>query len=267
MLRPYQGINTLILELHAHRFGFQSKFWGTYQQWERWGCHVKRRPDGIEPGEWGAKIIFYKPIEKKVTDEAGDEDERDFFVMKTFSVFNAEQVEGQVIERFLVNESEGEANSFPDYQPFQELVAATKAEILHIGEKAYYSRPEPAGSFPNHKDGDFIVMPDKERFESVAGYYETVAHELAHFCECRLGWEGSYAMGELIAEMSATYLCAELGVPCGNDMTNHVAYLQSWLASMKGDSSFIFKAATQASRTTDFLLSFVRKEQPVEAAN
>ena len=262
-LRPYQGINTLLLTLHAHRFGFQSKFWGTFEQWKKWGCTVKRRPEGVDPGAWGAKVVFYKPITKSVTNETtGDEDERNFFLMRTFSVFNAEQVEGRVAEKFLVTEPEGQSSVFPDYQPFEELIATTKAEILHFGEKAFYRRPEPAGSFPNHKDGDFITMPERERFESVAAYYETLAHELAHWCEVRLGWEGSYAMGELIAEMSATFICTELGVPNGDDLTNHASYLQSWITAMKGDPTFIFKASTQASKVTDFLLNFVRKDQP-----
>lgn len=261
--RCYSGINPLLLELHAQKHGFQSKWWGTFQQWESWGCKVKRRPEGVDPGAWGAKIVFYKPITKSVTNETtGDDDEREFFLMRTFSVFNAEQVEGKVIEKFLVTPSANEANAFPNFLPFEEMVAASKAEILHFGQQAFYRRPEPAGSFPNHKDGDFITMPERDRFESVAGWYETLAHELAHWCEVRLGWEGSYAMGELIAEMSATFVCTELGVPNGDDLTNHASYLQSWITTMKGDPTFIFKASTQASKVTDMLLSFVQKQQP-----
>jgi antirestriction protein ArdC len=259
-LRPYQGINPLLLQLHAFRFGFQSKFWGTFDQWERWGCKVKRRPEGVEAGAWGAKVVLYKPVSKNVVDEAGDEGERSFVVMRTFTVFNAEQVEGLVADKFLVKEEEG--NAFPDFEPFEELIVATKADIRHGGEKAYYTRPLPVGTFPNHTDGDYIQVPEKHRFEGLAGYYETLAHELGHWCEVRLGWEGSYAMGELVAEMSSTYLCSELGVPSSGDLTNHASYLQSWIAAMEGDPKFIFQASTQASKVTDLLLSLVRNEQP-----
>jgi antirestriction protein ArdC len=261
--RAYSGINPLLLELHAHKHGFQSRWWGTYQQWERWGCQVKRRPEGVDPGGWGCKIVFYKPITKTMkNDEAGDEDKREFFVMRTFSVFNAEQVTGPIIDRFLVPEQESESNVFPDFRPFQELVVATKADIRHEGELALYERPKPYIAWPNHTDGDYIMMPTRDRFDSVAAYYETLGHEMAHWAEIRLDWLGSYAMGELIAELSATYLCAEIGVPCGDDLTNHASYLQSWITAMQGDSSFIFKASTQASKVTDFLLAFVKKVQP-----
>ena len=34
----------------------------------------------------------------------------------------------------------------------------------------------------------------------------------------------------------------ELGVPASDDLTNHVAYLKSWLQAMKNDSRFIIMA-------------------------
>ena len=32
--RAYNGINPLLLELHALEHGFQSKWWGTFEQWK-----------------------------------------------------------------------------------------------------------------------------------------------------------------------------------------------------------------------------------------
>jgi hypothetical protein len=75
-----------------------------------------------------------------------------------------------------------------------------------------------------------------------------------------LGWDhhaNGYAAGELVAEMSACILAAELGIPSGESLENHAAYLRSWLTAMKADSSFIFKASTQASKVTDYLLTFL----------
>lgn len=261
--RCYSGVNPLLLNLHADEFGFRSRWWGTYQQWSQWGCQVQPRPTGVEPGLWGAKIVLFKPVSRTVIDAAtGDEDERAYCLLKTFTVFNAEQVTGRNVEQFFVADPVLEGGGFVDFQPCEDLIAATHAEIHHFGEQAVYQRPKPDGSFPKHTDGDFIVVPPKFRFESVAGYYETVLHELAHWCEARLRWEGSYAMGELIAEISATFVGAELGVPNSDDLTNHSSYLQNWIAAMKGDPSFIFKAGSQASKVADYLLGFVRPELP-----
>ena len=59
--------------------------------------------------------------------------------------------------------------------------------------------------------------------------------------------------------MGACFTANELGIPGSDDLTNHAAYLQSWLQAMKNDPKFIFKASTQASRVTDFLMGFVRQ--------
>lgn len=261
----YSGINPLLLELHAHKFGFQSKWWGTFDQWKRLGCTVKRRPDEVEAGAWGCKIVFYKPITKAIVDQVtGDDDERRFAVMRTWSVFNAEQVEGETVEKFLVDDSSSINTEPATFEPAEELIAATGAEIRHGGDQAYYLRP--IGNWPHHTSGDYITMPLLHRFERIGAYYETLLHELAHWSEVRLGWQGSYAMGELVAEMTGCFLASELGVPQGEDFTNHAAYLKHWLEAMKGDASFIFKASTQASKVTEFLLGHVRQPAGLEHA-
>ena len=93
-------------------------------------------------------------------------------------------------------------------------------------------------------------------------------HELSHWAEVRTGWDHGkqgYAMGELAAEVAASYLSTELGIPQGETLDNHAAYLQSWLKEMRNDPAYIFKASTQASRAADYLLAFARKEETVGA--
>lgn len=245
--RAYSGVNAPLLQIHANRYQLSSKWWATYRQWESLGLPVKKRPDDVPPGEWGATIVFYKPINKKRTDDEGQELEDRFFMLRTFVVFNADQVEGADV--FQVQEPKEPV--LPDFGPADELIAATKADIRHGGERAFYDRV-----------GDYIQMPHKQRFNPPGAYYETLLHELAHFSEPRLGWnheQEGYAMGELVAELAASMLSAELGVPLGESLDNHAAYLKHWMDAMRADSSFIFKASTQASKVADFLLSHVQQ--------
>ena len=61
-------------------------------------------------------------------------------------------------------------------------------------------------------------------------------HELAHLSESRTGWDDrkqGYALGELVAEIASCYVAAELGIPQGEDLGNHAAYLQNWLEALK----------------------------------
>ena len=72
---------------------------------------------------------------------------------------------------------------------------------------------------------------------------------------------------ELVAEMASCYLASNLGIPQSDDLENHAQYVKFWLEAMKADSRFLFQAVSQASKVTDFLLSFVRtnQEQPEPA--
>jgi antirestriction protein ArdC len=71
-------------------------------------------------------------------------------------------------------------------------------------------------------------------------------------------WEGSYAEGELRAEITAAFAMAELGVPQSDDLSNCKSYVANWLAALRENSRFIFKVSSDASQACDFLLSFSR---------
>ena len=73
-----------------------------------------------------------------------------------------------------------------------------------------------------------------------------------------------YAMGELIAELASCYIFSELDIPITESLGNHAAYLKHWIEQMQGDSRYIFKAVSAASRASDYLLSFREQLQAVE---
>ena len=56
------------------------------------------------------------------------------------------------------------------------------------------------------------------------------------------------AVEELVAEIGGSFLCAEVGVPQSDDLSNQAAYLASWLKVLQADPTAIFTAASQASR-------------------
>ena len=251
--KPYRGINLPLLQMFANRFGFSSKYWATYRQWESLGGQVRRRPDGVKSGSWSATAILFKPVTKSRIED-GDEVEDTFYLMRTFRLFNADQVEGA--EQFQVNEDDLAGDVEPDFEPAEKLIAATEADLRYGGERAFYSPKD-----------DFIQVPHKHRFTPVGSFYETCLHELSHWSlnERRMNWTAAnkanaYAEEELVAEMASSFLSTELGVPQSEGLDNHAAYLKSWLQALKGDSSFIFKASTQASKVTDFLLDHVPQE-------
>jgi len=253
--KPYSGVNPLILQLHQFRHGLSSRWYATYRQWSDLGMSVKRRPDHVERGDWGARIVYFRPIDKtKVDPDTGEEKEDRFFLMKSYVVFSADQVEGKGVDRFQVADAEVTDDEFPDFEPVETLLQRSGADIRFHGDRAFYDRL-----------GDYIVLPPKSRFDGMGEFYSTALHEASHWAESRIGWEHEkhgYPLTELVAEISASFVASELGVPDADKLDNHASYVASWLEAMKGDSSYIFRAATAASKSADFLLSFVEQEVP-----
>jgi antirestriction protein ArdC len=107
-------------------------------------------------------------------------------------------------------------------------------------------------------------MPPRKTFSAPKEFYATALHELMHWSQLRLDWTGMYAEAELRAEIGACYSLSELNVPLSDDLTNHHAYVESWLTALERDPRFIFAASTAASKAVDFVLSFSRtpKEEP-----
>ena len=255
--RSYRGLNPILLDLASEKHGFSSKWWATFAQWKAMKGRVMSRPSHVPPGEWGTQIVFWSPVTKKVENDQGDLEDDKFFVLRLYTVFNVDQVEG--LDHLRAGQPDTSQPLVVDYQPAEDAIVATGANIRFGGGKAFYS-----------PGGDYIQVPPKTTFESLDEYYGTAFHELCHWSEPRLNWSrkekaNTYALGELVAEIGSCYVCRELGVPA-TDMTNHIAYLGNWLQAMKNDPRFIFMASAQASKSADFLLSFSRKaEEAVEA--
>jgi antirestriction protein ArdC len=152
--RAYSGINPLLLEVHADKHGLNSRTWGTYNQWSSQGFQVKKRPDHLRPGQWGCTVVLYRPIKKtKIDKTSGKEVEDSFLVMRQFTVFNADQVFGPGVEKYQYHPATPKTSLEANFVPAEELLMATKAVIIHTGDSAYYRRPTPEGSWPNHTDG------------------------------------------------------------------------------------------------------------------
>ena len=68
----------------------------------------------------------------------------------------------------------------------------------------------------------------------------------------RWGDEG-YAAEELVAELGAAFLGAELGLR-PDHIEDHAAYIAGWLKTLRDDRRFIFIAAAKAQEAADYLL-------------
>jgi antirestriction protein ArdC len=105
-------------------------------------------------------------------------------------------------------------------------------------------------------------MPPFEAFKDRESYYSTILHEMIHatshksrldrsFNAKKFGDNG-YAREELVAELGAAFLSADLGIT-PEVREDHAAYLAHWLKALQEDKRAIFSAAAHAQRAADFL--------------
>jgi antirestriction protein ArdC len=246
---PYQGINVLWLWMAAEAAGHASPFWMTYRQSQLLGGQVRK-------GERGTVAIFYRAYQTDEPDEADEAaGQRTRRVLKSFTVFNASQIDG-LPDRFFPEprplpsptERDGALDSF---------FAAIPARIRHGGAEAFYS---PAV--------DQVTMPEPGLFRDLDHYRATLAHELSHWTghHSRLARQmggrfssEAYAMEELVAELSSAILGAELGLPVEH-LDHHASYLASWLKVLKADSRAILTVAAKAEEAASLLLRLGRSE-------
>ncbi|WP_020405856.1 zincin-like metallopeptidase domain-containing protein [Hahella ganghwensis] len=249
--KRYKGINAI----HLMGQGREDSRWMTYNQAKSVGAQVRK-------GETGTAVQYWKFTEeqnkldgngKPVLDDSGKavketvklERPRVFFA----TVFNAEQIDGlPKIER---KEQAWDAIERADH-----ILQASGASISHGSDMPFY-RPST----------DSIHMPDKAQFPSADKYYATALHELGHWTghPSRLdrdlshpfGSEG-YAKEELRAEIASMVLGDELSL--GRDPGQHAAYVKSWVRVLENDPLEIFRAAAEAEKISEFVLSFEQKQ-------
>ena len=246
--KPYRGINQLLLQIAAMKGGFKSKWWGTFNQ-------IKQNGACVNKGQKGTQVVFFKSVERERVNESGDDVKDRFFFLRQFTIFNVEQCNG--LDKFRVGFGEPQNDAAERYEHADAVIESTGADIRYGGNEAFYNPPN-----------DFIQLPLRSQFDSMEAAYETTFHEFCHWSEGRIGFdraeaENSYAYAELVAEMGACLTMGELNLPTTTNLENHAAYLQNWLAALKADSKFIFKAAAQANKAVDHILSYSRTPEMV----
>ncbi|MCB0713808.1 MAG: DUF1738 domain-containing protein [Ignavibacteriae bacterium] len=255
---PYSGINTVMLWVQAMKKGYRSPYWMTYRQAQEMKAHVRK-------GEKSTTIVYFDTVNANVTEPDGSVSNKRIPFLKRYSVFNAEQIEG-LPEAFTQPPAGKITNPDEQIAGIEAFFAKTQAEVV-IGVKAAYNPVF-----------DCIQMPPFDCFEDARSYYATLAHELIHWTghESRLrrtfnqkaAKEEDYAKEELIAELGACFLAADLGLePMVH--AEHAAYIQSWLAALKHDKRFVFHAAAQAQRAVAYLkeLQEESEDRPVTQAS
>ncbi len=241
--QPYSGINVLSLWASALAQNFAAPIWMTFRQAQELGAHVRA-------GEKGSLVVYADRFTRtERNEESGEDIEREIPFLKAYTVFNVEQINGLPAIYY--------AKAAPGLVPearierAETFFAATGVDIRHGGLSAFYSFTK-----------DYIQMPPFEAFRDAEAYYGTLAHETTHWtgAKSRLARDfgghrfgsNAYAMEELVAELGAAFLCADLELSA-DPREENASYIANWLAVLKNDNKAIFTAAAHAQRAADFV--------------
>jgi antirestriction protein ArdC len=243
-LKEYRGLNVLFLASQ----GYVSPYWLTFNQAKQLGGTVKQ-------GEHSTIITFWKRSPyKKRNEETGEDELRNGFLLRYFRVFNLCQTEG-IAEKLGLSTSGASANRVPDIAACEAIVKGMRnAPKIEEGSAAFY-RPIT----------DTVGIPPSSTFVGSEEYYSTLFHELGHSTghksrldrECfgnpiHFGSE-SYSKEELVAELTAAFLCGHSGIS-PKTIENSAAYLDGWIRRLRGDSKLLVSAASHAQRAADYIL-------------
>jgi antirestriction protein ArdC len=249
---PYRGINILMLWMEAMERGYSAPIWMTFKQALELNAHVRK-------GEKGSLVVYADTITRTEIDkDSGQESEAQIPFMKGYTVFNVEQID-DLPPQYHAKAEQPQLDAVARIERAEAFFAALRADIRHGGNRAYYSGAD-----------DYVQMPPFECFRDAESYYATLAHECTHwtkhgkrldrdFGRKRWGDEG-YAIEELVAELGAAFLCADLAL-APEPREDHAAYIASWLKVLKDDKRAIFTAAAHAQRAADFLTGLQPKAQ------
>jgi antirestriction protein ArdC len=238
---PYRGINILILWSEAIQNGYQSARWMTYRQALELGGYVRK-------GEAGSQVVYANSLSMKSVETDGSVNQRDVYLLRAYTVFNTDQIDGLPEEFAPVGPPRDRLGL---NEAAERFVAATRVTVRHGGDHAYYT-----------ESGDAIQLPHPDCFTDAESYAATQLHELIHwtkhasrldrhFESHRYAYKG-YSREELVAELGAAFLCAALGVtPVPRE--DHAAYISHWLRILEEDRRAIFSAAAHAQRAVDYL--------------
>lgn len=243
--RLYAGINVLMLWGAAIERGFTGQSWLTFRQALSLGGHVRK-------GERGTSVVYadrFVPSDERRRAVETGENAQSVPFLKRYTLFNIDQCD------YLSDAIKALAPPPPSIriEPAVEAIIKASGITFRIGgNRAFYAPVE-----------DYVQVPPPQAYFEPINWHRTALHELGHATghPSRLNRDQSgifgtkkYAFEELVAELSAAFGCASLGIV---PTVRHADYIGAWLKVLREDNRAIVRAASQASKAADYLLGFV----------
>lgn len=267
--KRYHGINVFYLSMVTMMKGYRDPRWVTFNQAKEKGWTVKKGSESVPLEFWTLydkqekQNLTYREAEHLLAMIGSEEyKKRVYAMLKTFRVFNGEQIDG--IPEFESVNKEKMPEELTDIR--DRIINGLKVGFREGGNSAYYN-----------PGNDMITLPPMEQFETHEGYMSTFLHESAHSTghSSRLDrdlsgrmdeFDEKYAVEELRAEISSAMMAMILGIenPEMEHKDNHRAYIQSWIKNIKEKKETLFSAIKDADLISDYIIKKAGLEKEID---
>jgi antirestriction protein ArdC len=250
----YKGINILLLGFMCD---FSRPLFATKKQLEKAGGNIMK-------GAWAEMVTFFTfsfyeilpgGKKKKITEEEAAllpaAKVMKYPIFQYYRVFNIDNIEGIEITTEHHSDIPGPDAAERIFEGMPNVPVVRQG-----GNQPYYDA-----------NTDHIQIPHKSQFEDLEMYYSVLFHEMAHAAighhrmnikeqmEKKYG-ENAYAFEELVAELTAAFLCLRSGITYKTLETN-ASYIQTWLGKFKEmmgtNSQLIVQASQKAQKVAEYI--------------
>jgi len=236
----YTGVNRLILATR----GYEDNRYLTASQAGKLGGHISL-------DEEGTPVVWWNLIEVDEEDKTTGKKKKVPF-MRYYTLYNITQADGI------------------DIKPLKKAPKPRKNTAIKNAQEVVDNYPDPCPDILEENreratfylQKDLVCMPSMEQFDTQEDYWNTLFHELAHSTgvESRLDRRqldtdtSAYLYGreELIAEITASFLCAHCGITGVEESQS--SYVDGWLKVIGENPSLIITAAGHAEKAYKFIV-------------
>ena len=298
--REYNGMNSMMLMLHAEKEGYKLPVWATFDRIT--GLNYVKDKQGAKQDakdsqgnklpqvcvNKGAKsfpvfITTFTCVNPETKErikyddykQMSEEERSKYNVYPKLQTYNVFNVEGQTN----IKEARPEL-----YQKLVEQNSQQRPEIVRDGEEFSFPAMDEMIAEnkwicpikPTYGDDAYysiskseIVIPEKRQFKSGESFYANLSHEMAHStgAENQLNrlkptsfGSKEYSREEIVAEMTAALTSQRYGMQ-KCIKEDSIPYLKSWLDSLKEDPQFIKTVLQDVKKASSMINQHIDKVQ------
>ena len=216
---------------------------------------VKKLNGKVKAGARGVLLSVY--CTAKSDEEPVDTNESDVDMSKNIK---PKKGKAMLLSHYVFNIEDVEGIDFPKIEIEESNIELDISKFSKFNVKESISC-----DIPHYNDMcDVIIIPNKERYKTLEGIYNTLFHEIIHWTgrsnrlnrHSMIYYNEERPEEELVAEIGSMFLLQHFKIEQKMNK-NNIAYCQSWFESMKKDKSYLSRIFSEAEKASNYVINLI----------